>query len=146
MSNRDYYEDTELDGLVPFVETGTRVSENDTIDAITEAIERADTTPAPLAEIGTPMRGDLYRLDGALREALDAAGTTPPEDAAGIVRWTLDVNDAHTIGTTHWLDEKEYADIDGRCISRLIDRLRTAAEPDEREAAAAALITEWERR
>lgn len=148
MSNRDFYEDTELDGLVPFERLGRPLADDDQIDAIARATEAAGSKPETLVELGTPMTGELFQLDEALRESLEveADHVAVPDGTAGIVRWSLTRNETESTTTMHWLDAAEYAEIDRRCMSRLLDRLTAAGDAASRETAATALIAEWERR
>ena len=148
MSNRDFYENTELDGLVPFERLGRPLAGNGQIEAIARATEAAGSEPEPLVELATPMTGELFRIDEALRESLEAEAdhVAVPDGTAGIVRWNFARNETESISTMHWLDAAEYAEINRRCMSRLLDRLSVAADAAARESAASALITEWKRR
>ena len=69
-----------------------------------------------------------------------------PDGTIGFVRWTYARNDAEALTTMHWLNNDEYAEIDNRCISRLLDRLTAAGDAATRETAASAIIAEWKKR
>ena len=89
MSNRDFYEDTEV-----------------------RATEAAGSEPEPLFELATPMTGELFRIDEALRESLEAEAdhVAVPDGTADIVRWNFARNGTESITTMHWLGAGEYAE------------------------------------
>ena len=118
MSNRDFYEDTKLDGLVRFERLGRPLADDGQINAIVRATEAAGNEPEPLVELATPVTGELFRIDKALRESLEAEAdhVAVPDGTAGIVRWNFARNETESISTMHWLDAGEYAEIDRRCM------------------------------
>ena len=142
--NADFYQDTQIDGQVPWVGIGTPLATDETYRAVRTALDEAGQSPVRVSEFGSPMYGEIHRVDNRLREHAAHEGFRVPPTTSAIVHWRTPAAD-ESDATIHLLTDQDHLQLETRVMSFLLDRL-AAATDDQRKDAVDAVIAEWKRR
>lgn len=139
--NVEHYEGTVFENRVPWVDVGTVVADDETDEALSEALDNADGVA--ISEMGTATSGELFEVTEGLRQEAAELGAPIAEETTHIVRWTVPSQESTTL---HALDAREARTLADRCLSLLLDRLAASEDETTQRNVAALLHTEWNRR